>query len=438
MFKTMLSRLKNLLNKMRESLLFVPAMVCALYLLVLAAIMGLERTLLADIEIWEIFFQGNLDEAKAVIVTLLSAMITMTTLAVSITIVVLSLAASQLGPRLIKSFISDRLTQIYIGIFFGTVTVCFVLTGILHDPFLAEPTPGITISAVFAACFIDLFVLLAFINHVARASIADSVIDRVSKNLLEAIAHQSQRNEENFKPEKEFPSDFTTYSRTLFFQQHGYVQNIDYEYLLKLAEKNDLFIKITFKAGHYLLPGENGVYVYPERQVTPELENEILEAFIIGKKRTSTQDVRYSMRHLIEIAIRALSPSINDSFTAIAVIDHLAAAMAYLFQKHLPLYHFTDDGGQLRIMGFSNSESELISYAFSLIRHSGQNKPAVLKHLMLKLAVLINLANTDEQKECLYKELALVQEAITRNLSGSEDGRELEALYSKLTAKPAA
>ncbi|NCC23362.1 MAG: DUF2254 domain-containing protein [Alphaproteobacteria bacterium] len=432
----MLSRLYNFLQIIRESLLFAPALVCVVYFFGVLVLLGIERMVLAGVEGFGLFFQGEVAEAKAVISLLLSAMITMTTLAVSITVVVLSLAASQLGPRLIKSFMSDRQTQIYIGIFFGTVTMCFVMTGILHDSSLATPTPRVTITAVFAACFLDLFVLLAFVNHVARSCIADHVIDKVSRELFSAIDRLSEPGAESTDPcGGDLPPDFEMNARRVYFQRPGYVQHIDYRSMLTVAEKHHLFIRVDFKAGYYLLPGEDGLKVYPAHNLSPDLEKQLMSAFIVGRRRTPTQDIEYAMRHLTEIGMRALSPGINDAFTAIAVINRLSAAIAHLFGKHIPDYTFRDSAGRCRVAGKSLTIDEIITDGISPIRKAGEAHPSILNHLLRKIDVLLAVATRPAQKEGLHRELSMIGEAIERNFAGTIVGGDLRALYREVAGK---
>jgi uncharacterized membrane protein len=119
-----------------------------------------------------LIYNGNISSAQEIIKTLLSAMITMTTLVISVTMVVLSLSASQLGPRLMKIFMLDNMTKIYVGMFFGSIAACFVLTGILHEVQNEQALPRLTTSAVFLVCFANLFVLLAYVHHVAHLSVA--------------------------------------------------------------------------------------------------------------------------------------------------------------------------------------------------------------------------------------------------------------------------
>ncbi len=311
----MLAKLYNTIQLLKSDLWFIPALFCFVFFAVTLASYYLETHYLSNLDLPAYFFQGSTDDAKSVIIALLSAMITMATLAISITIVVLSLAASQLGPRLIKSFMEDQKTKDFFGLFFGTVIACFVLTVILHSRTSEAVTPQVTISFVFVLCLVNLFVLLAFVNHVARSCIADNIILKVSDDLMAALKRLTRNNERNEEPEDvneqvDWPKDFQQISTHLFFDRSGYVQNIDYDTLIDFAAKHDCRMEIIFKSGYFLVRGEDGVRLYSKSPLPDDAELTIKNCFIIGDSRTSTQDIEYSVRHLVEIGIRALSPGL--------------------------------------------------------------------------------------------------------------------------------
>ena len=411
----MFSKLYNFWQILKASLWFVPALFCAIYFLFTVGFYLVEVRYLADLNLPDLFFSGSKEDAKSVTLALLSSMITMATLAISITMVVLSLAAAQLGPRLIRTFMSDRKTQDYIGMFFGAVVACFVLAIILHDSGPNTDPPRLTISIIFFLCLFNLFVLLAFVHHVAQSSIADRVILRVTHDLVETLERltvsESNSDEDQLhRNNEDWPKDFERKKKNLYFQYNGYVQYIDYSHIVTLAEKHDLYVEIHFKAGHFLVEGEDGVRIYPTKEkYTEELEREMRDCFIVGNTRTPTQDIEYSIRHLVEIALRALSPGINDNFTAITVLDRLSSALVILFKKNTLPEFFADNEGKVRLWANQNNESDAIFSAFDQIRHSARDKPDVTFHLLKKISILYDLAQSPRQKDSLKRQLREIE-----------------------------
>lgn len=438
-----IAKIYNIFQLLRSSLWLVPATFCLGYFGITLGLYYLEINYFKDVEFSSLLFTGGRGDAKHVTVALLSSMITMATLAISITMVVLSLAASQLGPRLIKTFMADRKTQCYIGLFFGTVVACFVLTMILHDADPKDLSPQITITAVFAMCFANLFVLLTFVNHVAKTSIADNIILRVSKELLSALDRltvsefeydesEKQKNAEQNKIQ-EWPEDFDNGRVRLRFAQHGYIQHIDYDHIAKIACANDLYIQIHFKAGHYLVEEEDGVRIFPANNINDEIKKNIKSAFIIGNTRTPTQDIEYSVRHLVEIALRALSPGINDSFTAVSVINELSAALSRLFKRNVPSEWIMDEKEKIRIWARQTDESDLIFSALDSIRHNAKDHPNIILHILEKLKVLNELARNDAERKGIRRQLKAIEFDIKGHLKKKlYDVSDLETLCTQL------
>lgn len=435
----MISYLYNFWQLLRGNLWFVPAIFCLCSFGFITAFYFIEQEYLQSWDISDYLFQGSTDDAKAITVTLLSAMITMATLAISITIVVLSLAASQLGPRLIKSFMSDRKTKDFIGLFFATVIACFVLTIILHSRTSEAITPQITISLVFVMCFINLFVLLGFVHHVAKSCIADNVILRVSHDLKDALNRltkdvQSTPNDKE-TTRKNWPSDFDHVSTHIFFERSGYVQHINYEKMADYCAEHNLYVRITFKPGRFLVSGEDGVHVYSKSKKSEKLKEKIRHYFIIGENRTPTQDLEYSVRHLVEIAIRALSPGINDSFTAMTVVDHLASAIAILFEKETAATHFYDDDGQLRIQATQSDDAAIVFTAFDQILHSSEGMPSMMRHLLKRFTVLVKLAPDQNAKKALLLQLRGIEHCLKNMTCYVSDEKELNKQTKSLIQK---
>lgn len=401
----MISKLYNYWQLLKGSLWLIPAICCFLYFSSSLILYEVEVRLFPRIDLPDVFFNGSAEDAKSVTMTLLSSMITMATLSISITVVALSLAASQLGPRLIKTFMEDQRTQIYIGLFFGVVVACFMLTVILHDASPKAITPHVTISYVFTLCFANLFVLLAFVNHVAKSIIADNVILKVSNELINAVSRLTKSREYAYyksdKKEVSWPDNFENQSKHLCFKRSGYAQHIDYEHLASLSLEHNLYLNVRFRPGRFLISGQDGIHIYPAAHATEEVEKSILDSFIIGDTRTSTQDIEYSIRHLVEIASRALSPGINDSFTAITVLDYLSKALGKLFENEIPLEWIEDEKSTTRICVERVSEQTIIFSAFDQIRNDGAKKPEIIRRILEKLDVLLALSHTTSQKSAI-------------------------------------
>lgn len=432
--ENIISKLYNFWQILRTNLWFVPAFVSILYVILTCLLYYLESQYLTGMQWPRLLFNGSIADAKSLINTLLSSMITMATLAISITMVVLSLAATQLGPRLIRTFMSDTKTKVFISLFFGSIASCFVTTIALHNTADLAALPQLTITIVFITCFLNLFVLLAFVHHVAQSSIADQVIIRVAKDLRDSLNRLTTPED---KPEPHhhigyWPQDFETHKQHLYFERSGYVQHINYDHIAALAKEHNFFVSITFKAGHFLVQGEDGVGLYSETTLDEDLLRQIRYNFIIGQTRTPTQDIEYSIRHLVEIGLRAQSPGMDDNFTALTILDHLSACLAILFHKETPDEWFSDSEGHVRIWAKQSNTADIIFSAFDQMRHSARDKPDIVYHFLKKIQTLSRLAQTDGQKEGLKRQLDHIRFDLEIGGNSSLEMQKIENLYNDI------
>ena len=446
----MISRILNLWHFIRSSLWFVPALFCLVFFCATMGIYSFEFRYLHDVELPALFFNGDIDDAKSITIALLSSMITMATLAISITMIVLSLSASQLGPRLIRTYMSDSKTQNYIGLFFGTVIACFVLTVILHDiqtNTLSE-IPHVTITAVLVICFANLFVLLGFVHHVAQSSIADNAIVSVTKSLMNAINHLPDHDDSKLqekaethtlygdKPPKDWPKNFETKKHEIAFDRSGYIQYIDYKGMAEVAAKHNLYIELKIRAGKFVVESENGVFIYvTNKKLDEDVTRSVLKCFGVGATRTPTQDIEYSIRHLVEIGLRALSPGINDNFTAITVLDRLTAALVNLFKKQLPQEWYYDAQDRVRIHAQQSDEQRIVMQAFNQIRFAAVDKPDIIYHMLRKVETLVELAHTKDQKEGLQNQLTEIAYILDRMDGVLKNTKGMKAHCKELQSK---
>ncbi|WP_161973732.1 DUF2254 domain-containing protein [Hwanghaeella grinnelliae] len=428
-----LARLFNSLMALQANLWLVPALYCIGFFIVTA---GLYTAEIAYPEIFHkpiTLFQGEAADAKTVVATLLSAMITMATLSISITIVVLSLAASQLGPRLIKSVMSDRRTKDFIGMFFGAIVACFVLTVILHSRQPDQPVPQTTIAFVFLVVFVNLFVLLGFVHHIAQSCMADSVIYRVSRELNHTIDRlaEDEGTEDESEELADLPSDFEKSGVPLELRQSGYIQHIGYKTVVERAAAADALVRIDVSAGYYGIAGERVGWIHGVKDGTDEartLLDAIGGAITIDTTRTPTQDLEYSVRHLVEIAVRALSPGINDNYTAIQVVDQFSASLAAMFSKTVPNGRYCDEDGVARLWAVTTGPEDIVFNAFDRIRLAAAGKPDVTAHMLAKIKVLSSFARRDAVRSVLRDQVKAIMQDMECCSATIVDEAEIKSL----------
>ena len=189
----------------------------------------------------------------------------------------------------------------------------------------------------------------------------------------------------------------------------GYIQFIDPEIMLTLAREKDLVIRLLHKPGHYVGAGAVVALVWPAGRVDEQLDKLIRRAFQIGNGRTPTQDVEYAVNQLTEMAVRAMSPAINDPFTAMTCLDHLGDGLAKFIRQGERGSHYYDRDGKLRLVLEPVTFAELLSAAFDMLRHASCDNASVLLHMLAVIDVIGQEAQAPEARRLLLRHVSLIQ-----------------------------
>lgn len=406
---TDVTRLWTMLAWLRTSLWMIPALMGGVAAIIAYVMLfsNLQIALAPLRDQWWVF-SGDASTARDLLSTLLSGMITMTSLVVSITMVVLSLAAGQLGPRLIWTFIGDRQIQSVIGLFVATILYTLIVLRSIDSELGPDHVPHVAITLASVLVVVCLLALLFYIHKLARSIISDTMIDVVARNLEHAI----EKSPEGRPPTIGGPLPSGVVERTLALDVSGYVQMIDYGGLCKLAARHDALLTVKIRAGHYVVRGRACIDVLAPTAPPETFDDAVREAFVLGADRTPDQDLEYAVRQLVEIALRALSPSMNDTFTAITVVDRLAGAIERLGRRAPPPAEYLDAGGTVRVIADVSTYNGLVDAAFIQIRQSAEDNPALLMQLARRLGDLVAVAGTAEQTAALTRHLEIVRRLV--------------------------
>ena len=407
----MRTRLRNIYLRLEASFWFIPALMACAAIAMAYAATALDRALPHEAlahHWWR--YQGDPDGARTVLSVIASSMITVAGVVFSITIVVLTLASSQFGSRLIRNFMHVRANQIVLGIFVATFIYCLLVLRTVNAMEGKIFVPGLAVSGAFLMALLSLSVLIYFIHSVSESIQAQHIISRVRRDLDKAVQRifpEKIGEEENASSGAE-RRDYvvpTTCDREACFVKagcSGYLQTIDHEALMQVAVEENLLIHLACRPGHFITKGSALVTVWPGTKVDEVLSRKINAVFEMGPERTLAQDVEYAISQLVEIAVRALSPGINDPFTAITCIDWLGAMLCQLSHRKLPASHRYDKHNRLRVViGKSVTFEGLVDAAFNMIRQNAQANAAVSIHLLETLATFcVRLANDKQQPGC--------------------------------------
>ncbi|MBD2258040.1 DUF2254 domain-containing protein [Pseudanabaena sp. FACHB-2040] len=429
-------RLSKLWDTLQSSYWFLPTIMAVGAIALAFGLVALDRTTPKDVPGLSWLYQGGADGARAVLSAIAGSMATVAATAFSITIVALQLASSSFGPRLLRNFMQDQGNQIVLGTFIATFIYCLLVLRTIRgeDYQLFVPQLSVTVGVVLA--IISIGVLIYFIHHASTIIQVSHVIAEVSHDLEQVTDRLFPENlGQNFQNQEdgseEIPGDFEANAYSVLATGTGYLQGIDDKTLMKIACQANLLLCLQTRPGEFILQKSPLVLVYPSDRISDKLEEHIRSAFLLGRDMTEQQDVAFPIEQLVEISLRALSPAINDPFTAIRCIDRLSAGLARLASREFPSPYRYDKSYKLRIIAEPVTFERLADTAFNQIRHYGCSDRMVASRLLDAIATVARFTRNSKQRYALQQHAEAVWSDSQRQLAQKQDLEAVEQHYQK-------
>lgn len=388
------------------------------------------------LEIYTWLYPNKPAGARAVLSTIAGSMITVAGVVFSITMVALTLASTQFGPRLLINFIKDTGNQIVLGTFLSTFVYCLLILRTIRSGEETSYVPDISISVGVILALLSIGVLIYFINHVAEAIQASNIINNVKEDLdgtvnklLPGIGTNSSVKNPWMTLQK-IPSDFNENYKDAVATKNGYIQAIDISGIKNFAISNQFIIKLNYQPGDYIFRGSPFARIYPGETTDLSTAGKLNSYFITGSNRTNEQDIEFAVDQLVEIAVRSLSPGINDPFTAITCIDQLGDVMNTLKNKSFPEPLIYDENNRLRLIRKQPTFSDLMDSAFNQIRQNSTTVASVTIRLLKILKVLSQDVRSEEIRNSIYKHARMISSAAEAGLTEELDRKKALDIYS--------
>jgi uncharacterized membrane protein len=443
-------RLLQIIEQIRASFWFMPAMLTVLAGVLALALVRLDYELGArSIQAFGLLYTGGAEGASAVLSTVAGSMATITGVVFSLVMIPLTLASQQFGPRLMRNFLRDRANQFALGVFIATFLYCLLVSRTIRRPDVTgagEFVPHVAVTAALVLAVLALGVLIYFIHHIAVSIQVDEVVAQVGAELSSAIdrAFPERASEDARGPgvwRGELPADFGRTARPVCTSRDGYVQFVDVDALVRLAAECGLVLRLNRRPGDFVTPGAALADAWPAERVTEAAARRVGDEFVLGSVRAPSQDVEFAVYQLAEIALRALSPGINDPFTACVCIDRLSAALCRLAGRPAPTSDHYDDRGELRVVVSPVQFSDVFEAAFRQIRQAARGDTAVCIRLLEALSAIARCARTSRQRLLIRRQAAMIlrsaEEAIPEPHDRSDLTRRATRLAEELDAADA-
>ncbi|MDT8377104.1 MAG: DUF2254 domain-containing protein [Mariprofundaceae bacterium] len=421
-------------NRIRSSLWFIPAVMAVGAMVLAFATVALDERATDWLELnWGWAFTNGAEGVSSLLGAIAGSMITIAGVVFSMTLVALSLASSQLGPRLLRNFMRDTTTQTVLGTFVATFLYCLLVLRTIRRADEIAFVPHLSVTLCVLLAVVSVGVLIYFIHHVSVSMQANEIVARVGTELIKEIERLFPQNIgrgapriPTKPPDADFLDTFNREALPVGSAGDGYIQFVDGDALLALAVQEDVVIRLERRPGHYVVATRPLVLVWPGNRVTDQLIDLVNSAFAMGNQRTSGQDLEFAVDQLVEIAIRALSPGVNDPFTAMTCVDQLGSALCRLAQRDMPSPYRHDSQDQLRVITPVFTFPDVTDAAFDQIRQYSRSSAAVTIRLLETIAVVAVSVHRPEDRASLLRHARMIARGASEELSEDEDLRAVE------------
>jgi uncharacterized membrane protein len=432
-----MNKLRVFWESLRSSLWFLPS------LFVLGAVV-LALSLI-EAESW---FDGNgfednwprllgagADGARGMLSAIAGSIITVAGVSFSIIIVALTLASSQYTPRILRNFMRDKGNQSVLGVFLGVFAYCLVVLRTIRGGDEGAFVPSFAVLVAVVLAFVALGFFIFFIHHISSALQASTIIEAAAQETIETVDRlfptKLGEAADSYLSSRVLPADEQW--RSISARRTGYIQSVDGDALLGLAREWNGVIRMEAGIGEFVVEGAPLVSIVGEIISACDMELKLNAAYSINRHRTTFQDAGFGVRQIVDIALKGLSPGINDTTTAVICVDYLTAILARLAARQVET-PFRTDGGQLRVVARGATFRGLLGEAFDQIRQNSQGNVAVLARLIHGLNVIAGFTQDEERGRALRLHADLVLDTAERSVFSAYDRAAIREMSGR--AKP--
>jgi uncharacterized membrane protein len=382
------------------------------------------------------------DAARQLLIAIAAAVITVVGVVFSITILALTLASQQFGPRMMRNFIRDVGNQVTLGVWVATFVYSVLALGSISTSTgpLGDFVPHLSVAVAEALLFVDVAVLIYFIHHIAKSIQLPEVIAGIARDLSAAVDAEfpipPPSGPGASAAVEELPRTvhlLDTQGVTMPALASGYLQFVAFRQLVQIAEDANAVIRLAYRPGHFVVAGRPLGTIWPPA-AAPKVEQALANSHVTGPHRTLIQDPVFAIDQLVEIAIRALSPAVNDPFTALTCIDWLSAGLSQISGRVLSEGVYRDRGGVIRLIEFAPSYERMVNRAFDKIRQAGGRMPAVVIRMLDAISHVGEYSVEPSQRAALRRQADMIMRGAEAGDPDPNDLADMRGRYEQLLA----
>ncbi|CAA9303072.1 MAG: hypothetical protein AVDCRST_MAG56-5598 [uncultured Cytophagales bacterium] len=386
-------------------------------------------------------YDPGVDAARDMLAAIAGSMLTVAALAFSLTLAAISLVSTQYSPRVLRNFMRDEVNQFVLGYFVSVFCYCLVVQGTIRGPDEGRFVPATAVLAGLLLAFGGVAALIFFIHHIAEGLQTGTIVRTITRETREAIAEMFPLGlGEPIVDEEKAQAAFAYAAeqqgwKPVVSDQSGYLQQIDTAALMQWAIRHRAVVRLDYPVGAFVGTGTSLFSVRSGMEVPgdppAEWPDDLMKCVALGRHRNMEQDVGFGIQQLVDIALKALSPAVNDTTTAIMAVDHLGDIGGALARSEFPS-PLRSDGRHLRVLVRTGSFEEYIRLSFDLVRINARGNHAVFERLLRALALVASQAATPERKAVLREQAGLLLEFAGQTLQTAYEQKGVRELYAEL------
>lgn len=401
-------RFRALTDRLRGSLLALPILMLIGAIALLAGIGWIDSKVPDDD--WPAVFQIAPSHAISLLSTIAGATITTAGVVFSLLVVSLQLASGQFSPRVLRGFYRDRLGQVVIGLLMGTFTYCVLALPAIDDQ--AAHAPSLVVGVAMALGLASIVGIVAYLDRISRRQYVGNITDRIGGETLELVRALPVAPAGDPTPTSTPRAEPAASGFVVTATADGWVQQISHRVVLDAVAPGST-VRLETRVGAFVLRGAPLAIVWPPPTDPAAVTEQIEDGVIVGPARTMQQDIDFGLRQLNDIALRALSPAVNDPTTAIEALMRVASIMRPLLLAELPAQH-TERAGKTLLTPWDIDHNEYIRHAFDQVRQAAAHQSSVAMALVRTLRMLIDVSAAHGH----HRHVPALQDEIELTLAG--------------------
>ncbi len=422
-----MNKLKQFLSNLRTSLWFVPGVMIAFSVALAIGLIEIDSRVQPEwFQNFPRLFGLGADGSRGMLTAIASSMLTVAALAFSLTLNSVAQASAQFTPRIFRNFMRDRANQFVLGYFVSVFGFCLIVLRTIRGGDELKFVPSLAVMVGLALALGGILVLIFFIHHIADSLQITTILDNITDETKESIkrlfpeelgeAASGDEKHEAWRAE-----DVKNWVK-IAAPAPGYVQSVDADGLLEYAARNNLLIRMRRGIGQFAGSGAALAEIAPDTE-TPnknvrfgdEKIEEINRFFSLDRHRTVEQDAGFGIRQIVDIALKALSPGVNDTTTAVECIDNLGEIVGEIARRKLPAAVRSKDNVP-RVLTLAPEFRDYVQTAFDQIRISGKANQAIFERILTTIQFVAECTSDKTRRNALGKQVELIGEYAEQTL----------------------